>query len=127
MIDVLAADDATVEKLGLTHEQISDRIEYFINAVNNYPTKSGKIIDKKFKVSGTAWRGDQACPWGDIKPRSNYSNMDFVVENLKLKKSIFFPGLIVHLIRKHHFYEGKESPYRIDPKLAAQVLEITPA
>jgi hypothetical protein len=38
--------DETVRKLGVTHDQIAERIEYFI------------------KVSGAVWRGFQCCPWG---------------------------------------------------------------
>lgn len=37
------------------------------------------------------------------------------------------PGLIVHLIRDHHFFEGPGSPYRVDPVKAAQVLGLQPA
>lgn len=35
-----------------------------------------------------------------------------------------FPGLIVHLVRDHHFFEGKGTPYRLEPTTAARVLEL---
>jgi hypothetical protein len=32
--------------------------------------------------------------------------------------------LIVHLIREHGFFEGRESPYRVDPGDLVRVLEL---
>jgi len=119
--EVLKADDEAVRKLGLTHQQIADRIEYFIIAVQ-YPTNSGKVVDGNFNVTGISCRGWQDCPWGDRIIQ--YGSMDFTVENLRTREKLSFPGLIVHLIRDHHFYEGKQSPYRVDPEKAARVLEI---
>lgn len=120
--DVLKADDETVRKLGLTHEKIADRIGYFIKAMG-CPTKEGKVIDEKYLIGGTAWRGGQGCPWEDSS-FMEASSMDLYVKNLENKEHINFPGGIVHLIRKHHFYEGKESPYRVDPERIVKVLDI---
>lgn len=36
------------------------------------------------------------------------------------------PGLIIHLIREHHFFEGFGSPYRVDPTELARLLELGP-
>lgn len=120
LIEVIAADEVTLKKLGITFEQVADRIEYFIIAVN-YPTNKPKIVDSIYEVTGTSWRGMQECPWGD---RGEYSNMDFQIKNTKTGESILFPGLIVHLIRKHHFFEGKKSSYRVEPKRVIEVLGI---
>ena len=120
--EVLQEDDKTVRRLGVTHEQIASRIEYFIRKMG-YPKKEGIVIDGKYLVGGIAWRGGQECPWGDslIMP---YSNMDLFIENLDLGERLYFPGGIVHLIREHHFYEGKKSPYRVDPEKAVRILNI---
>ena len=120
LVNLLAEDESAVKNLGITHEQIAARIEYFIRAVG-YPSREGKVIDSNFRVSGITYRGIQECPWKDS---GNYSNLDFVITNLRLNESLPFPGLIVHLIRMHHFYEGRKSPYRVDPELAARILVI---
>jgi len=119
--EVLNADDETVKRLGLTHGKIADRLEYFIKAVNCYPERDGKIVDGRFHVSGIVWRGVQPCPWDGT---SKYGSIDMTVKNLATEESISFPGLIVHLIREHKFYEGPKSHYRVDPEKAARVLEI---
>lgn len=119
--DVLNADEATVQGLCVTHEQIAARIEYFIKAVDDDLSQTGTVIDNKYRVGGVAYRGWQNCPWGD---RGQYSSLDFTVENLRTGERLNFPGLIVHLIRQHRFYEGKKSPYRVDPEKAVSVLDI---
>jgi hypothetical protein len=121
--DVLKADDETVKRLGLTHDKIADRIEYFISAVN-YPEREGQLIKGKYLVGGITYRGGQECPWRDAGFMMPDSSMDMFIINQELNEELRFPGAIVHLIRKHHFYEGKGSPYRVDPEKAARVLEI---
>ncbi|MBN2052648.1 hypothetical protein JW756_04040 [Candidatus Woesearchaeota archaeon] len=121
--DVLREDDKTVKKLGLTHEKIADRIAYLIDAIG-YPRREGKLIDGKYLVGGIVFRGGQKCPWGDAGFMMPNSNVDLYVQNQETGERLDFPGGIVHLIREHHFYEGKKSPYRVDPELAARVLNI---
>jgi len=121
--EVLKEDNETVKRLGVTHEQIASRIEYFINVIG-YPSREGKLIDGKYLVGGIAWRGGQKCPWGDAGSMMPHSSRDLFVRNQELGKQIDFPGGIVHLIREHKFYEGKQSPYRVDPEEAVRVLDI---
>jgi len=121
--DVLKADDATVRRLGLTHEKIAARIQYFIDKVC-YPTREGSLIDGKYLVGGEVYRGGQECPWGDAGLFMPNSEMDLFVVNQQTGERLKFPGGIVHLIQVHHFHEGKESPYRVDPERAARILEI---
>lgn len=118
---ILKADDEIVKNLGLTHEQIADRIEYFINAVHCYPTNQGELVEGIYLVTGTVYRGSQKCPWGDSMP---HSSIDISIKNNLLGEELKLPGAIVHLIKRHQFYEGKESPYRVNPAQAIRVLGI---
>ena len=122
--EVLRADDETVRRLGLTHEQIADRIEYFIRVIG-YPTKEGKVVDGKYLGGGVVYRGCQTCPWKDLGIMP-HSNLDLFVRNQDTHEELRFPGAIVHLIRNHYFYEGKQSPYRVDPEQAVRVLDVKP-
>jgi len=123
--DVLKKDDELVKSLGLTHSIIADRIEYFLKKIN-YPSQKGAIIDEKYLVGGIAYRGGQECPWGDVGFSMPYSNLNLFATNLALNETVKFPGGIVHLIREHHFYEGFNSPYRVDPAIITRILDITP-
>jgi hypothetical protein len=74
------------------------------------------------RYSGILYCGYQTCPWGcDAE-----SDLDFKVENERAGEVVKGPGLIVHLIREHHFFEGLESPYRVSPIKLVKVLELRP-
>jgi hypothetical protein len=72
--------------------------------------------------SRISWCGYQACPW-DCKI-CQWSDLDFRIENQRTGETLTGPGLIVHLIREHHFFEGLKSPYRVDPIKLVKVLEL---
>lgn len=95
-------------------------------------------IEGHFVTSETNWMGSVGCPWGDdtlgewkegaltrpYNPQIQYKSMDKYILNTRLGRVIAYPGLAVHLIRDHHFFEGKRCPYRVDPIEAVYVLEI---
>jgi len=95
-------------------------------------------IDGTYRARVQGWRGFQTCPWSaPLSPpwsRPNYaqcagwevrySSVDWRVENLRTGQMMDGPGLIIHLMRDHHFCEGVESPYRVDPVALAQLLEL---
>lgn len=50
--------------------------------------------------------------------------MMFKIMNTKTVESIHLNKLIIHLIRNHNFFEGVESPYRVDPGKTISILGI---
>ena len=91
--------------------------------VDNLPnTDVGYLVGSKLQVFIVQYRGLQECPWGCEYER--WSSFDFLILNRQSGKYVTSPGLIVHLIRKHHIFEGLESPYRVDPTEVVQVLEL---
>lgn len=87
-------------------------------------TDIGYLVDNKFQIFIAQWRGLQECPWEC--EYENWSSFDFLILNRQSGKYMTGPGLIVHLIRVHHFFEGFESPYRVDPARVVEVLDIVP-
>lgn len=78
---------------------------------DNLPsTDVGYLVGDKLQVFIQEYREIQDCPWGcDYE---SWSSCDFLILNRKSGRYVTGPGLIVHLIRKHHFFEGLESPYK---------------
>ena len=94
-----------------------------IFSIDNLPvTNIGFLVNNKYQVFFAQWRGFQDCPWNCKQP--NWGSFDFLLLNRQTGEYIIAPGLIVHLIREHRFFEGRESPYRVDPFKLAQVLEL---
>lgn len=145
IIDVCEADWAMVEKLKLTFDQFADQLETITQKAgrqieigcrngNDYwdLIKKGGVVIDGLRVTWTSYLGYQSCPcchfnndsnWGGLQ--ETLSDTDFTVTNEKTGQQIFFSQLHIHLIRRHHFFEG-HTKYRLDPELCAQVLQLKP-
>lgn len=57
---------------------------------------------------------DKGFNWRrDIHDRGS---MDFIVTNPRTGEWLHFPGLLIHLVRAHHFFEGKGTSMRVAPE-----------
>jgi len=153
LVSVVAQDEETLVGLGINHEQISSTLERIIEAVrkqekalpmdkyferrsdfpnlytpetnplfskDNLPeTNIGYLVDF-FQIFILQYRGFQDCPWG-CPDRGSF---DFMVLNRRTGESFAAPALLIHLIRAHHFFEGIDSPYRVDPEKIIRTLEM---
>lgn len=54
-----------------------------------------------------------------------YANVEFLIVHRGNRQYLRGSGLLVHLIRDHRFFEGDESPFRLDPERAAHVLGLS--
>lgn len=125
--DVLARDRRTLARLGVTYDELAGRLGALIRAA---PARVGHLV-----VEVAFCAGRQVCPWSsDIHHRQctagggvEYDSCDWLIRNLRSRQVMCGPGLIVHLIRDHHFFEGVESPYRVDPAELARLLELVPS
>jgi hypothetical protein len=88
------------------------------------PITSGYLVGDRLQVFIVHYRGMQECPWGC--KYQDWSSLDFLILNRESGKYVTGPGLIVHLIREHSFFEGSETPFRVDPARVVEVLELTP-
>ena len=144
--DVIERDSATLLRAGITHEQIADRLECIVGRAmrivelayrsrgENDPPQPEDLWQKgvqagPFSLKRDSWEGSQDCPFvtaeGDACEYSTYAYCDFVVTNTRSGLPLPFPGLAIHLIRDHHFFEGNV-PHRVHPELACAVLHLEP-
>jgi len=152
-LESVISDDANkLSPLNVTYKQLADTLEKILSSAldayrrrefsSNHPdlykpetiagltadtllqTRRGeKYISGNFQVFIVVFRGWQECPWGCSE--KNFAHFDFLLLNQARKEFVTGPGLITHLIREHYFFEGRESPYRVDPTKLAYVLELT--
>ena len=150
---VIDHDNQTLIRLGVSHDQIADALEHILQrlqddrdwereakceapdlyhprsiphyGLGNLPaTDVGYLVGSKHQLLIQQYRGWQDCPWG-CPIDAGASSFDFLILNRQSGKFVTGPGLIVHLIRKHHFFEGLGTPFRLDPARAVEVLELT--
>lgn len=131
LTEVLTCDDQTLQALHITYEELANSLERLLRAalaVSSRPVR----VDNRFEVQITKYNGFQLCPW-TLNPHTGqcrvgqgagYASLDWYICNLQTQQQMRGPGLIVHLIRDHHFFEGLASPYRVDPQELARLLAL---
>jgi hypothetical protein len=153
LTQVIADDERTLAGLGIPHEQIADSVERVWLAagkemrslpaqelrkritdfpclhapegvpsfsLDNLPDPGRGFRIGEIQVFIVHYRGFQECPWGCPA----FGGADFMMLNRTTGESFCAPDLIIHLIRAHRFFEGRRSPYRVDPEKVIRTLAI---
>lgn len=76
-------------------------------------------IDGKWLIQTSEARGHLACPFEDGIQRK----ITTIIKNLENQTTIMVSALSLHLMQKHHFFEGKGSAFRLEPETLKKVLE----
>lgn len=118
--DIIEEDMHTLARLGVTKEQIADRLQYFIEEGKKGLETPVELGDFTTQV---IWRrGMLPSPFGG--PKRLYHKIVATLTNKKLDKTITYTQLNVAMIRNHGFFEGKGSVFRLEPEELVEVLEI---
>jgi len=123
LIDILIEDEGAVKRMDLSHQRIAERM---IELRDAGMRGLGEFIniEPHYEVRVVGVRGKLPCPFGDpgIFPKTNIT-----VRNSKLGRELTFTDMHIHLIGSHGFYEGKGSPFRLEPAILVEILDIQPA
>jgi hypothetical protein len=109
--EIITDDDAALASLGYSTQQIADRLDYFTRLSWIYD-EDDITIDDVYLVNTEVYRGKLPCPFshaGLFRKSITY------LTNSSSGVSVKWTSLNVHLIREHGFFEGKDSPFRLDP------------
>ncbi|MDE3045730.1 MAG: hypothetical protein KGJ02_03705 [Verrucomicrobiota bacterium] len=130
VVTVCDADDATLQKIGITYQQIADKLNAVMakaKTISNHHLLVGQrnmpiIVEGRLKVEYLDnGLGSQECPFGDDAKGS----LNYKVSHLQTRESFSFPQLGPHLIEEHNFFEG-HTDYRMEPETMCRVLELKP-
>jgi hypothetical protein len=128
LLDIMADDNSfVVDEKGLSHQQIALPLLEARRAVENYRSLTRKIPWPKkrenfvvqFKYNGSnyiiqeyGWLGYQQSPFGND---GLMGSIDFTITNVETGEKLVFSELAIDLIYHYGFYEGKQTPYRVEP------------
>ena len=122
LVDILIADNASVERAGFDHADLADRMEQLRDAgsrgLGDFIT-----VEDVFEVKVESVRGKLPCPFGD---QAFIPKVNTTVRRKKDGGTLVFSDLHIHMIRSHGFYEGKGCPFRLEPSEIISVLQISP-
>jgi hypothetical protein len=123
LLDVLAEDNRyVVESLGLTHQELAKHL-HAMGTIGLWQLAHSKGETEfvyhagKFKVKVEISKGFQLSPFLD----GTKTNADATIHNLENGKKLQYSLLVPHMIERYGFYEGKGTPYRVDPR---QIVEV---
>lgn len=126
---VLARDAETMARLGVSFEELANRLEALLDKALTNRRHRARIGPVRVEVE--AYTGFQICPWAldpdagqcTVAGPVSHASLDWTIRNTRTGQTLSGPGLITHLIRAHSFFEGIESPNRVDPEALIEVLE----
>jgi len=123
LIDIIASDNTKVRKLNRTHVDIASKMEHFKE--RGLPGLGEFIsLDDHFEVRVDSVRGLLPSPFGG---KGMYGKINTTVVNKKLDRQIVYTDLHIHFVADHAFYEGKGSPFRLEPQDLIKILEVPEA
>ncbi|MBD3344623.1 MAG: hypothetical protein GF401_06140 [Chitinivibrionales bacterium] len=120
-VDEIINDDARVlESLDITQEQLADALtgafektrEGLGAEVELFPNVVGKFYESMGRIP-SPFRGEGVFEKGEA-----------VVTDTTTNEKIIISRLSINLIRKHCFFQGKGSRFRIEPKKAVSILRL---
>jgi len=129
---VLDIDARALGELGVTARMLAERLGELLEAAVASKRTVTRIGDYNIRVQ--RYKGPQICPFAP-QPHENpcpggggmrLASIDWDIQNARTRVRLSGPGLIVHLISAHTFFEGLESPYRVAPRALAELLELGP-
>jgi hypothetical protein len=129
LLDVLAADNRyIVEDKGLTHREIAKHLHILgalglkLKAVGR-KSMPFRYHGKRFQIEMLITRGFQESPFQDDTKSGSVATLD----NLDNDKQVRYALLVPHMIERYGFYEGKGTPYRVEPQKILEVLDFLTA
>lgn len=119
--EIIDADASAVEKLGISIGEIADRMQ-FLAAQARSALGDWIEVHEHLRVRSNDVRGTIPCPWSHgvrcLKTTTTAERTD-------TGEHIEWTDLNIHLIKVHGFFEGKGSPYRLEPEKLVEVLFTT--
>lgn len=118
LVQIIEDDERVMNQLGLDFEEIAQWLKkLFDMAIKGLGETV--LVDDKWEVTIYEARGFIPCPFKDGIFRKRIIH----VKNIKNEMKIDVSELSVHLLEKHHFLQGKGSPFRIEPYVLKEILE----
>mgnify|MGYP006289901151 FL=1 len=116
--EIIDTDAALIDELGLSKKQVATRMREITDAAK---TGLEMTVDVNDAVEAYVYetRGRIVCPW----PHPGAYDKTVTVARRKDKDvQARWSDLNIHMIEAHGFFEGRGSPFRLEPTVLAEIL-----
>jgi hypothetical protein len=117
--DIIEADERVLKQFGLRREAIADRLTLFMD--EGKKGLESEVDLGEYRVWVHWARGLMPCPFGEP---GLHSKVVVHLFNKSLRKKLQYTQLSVHMLRKHGFWGGKGSVFRLEPHDVIQFLKM---
>jgi hypothetical protein len=110
--EILDADRSAVAGLEVTHELLAERLAAALQATMaglGAPVKLGEELTGVYREA----MGRIPCPWGGC---GVFAKGQVELSDERTGRKWYLTALSIHLIARHGFYQGRGSPYRLEPE-----------
>ena len=122
--EIIVEDEREFARLGLDFDAVAEALEG-LRAAGERGLGEPITVGKLLVQTGDA-RGMLPCPWDDGLFHKNAVSIwpaDMAPEAcVEGEDMLVFSDLSVHLLRVHHFCQGRGSPFRLEPELLKRIL-----
>jgi len=112
LYDVIEEDLSVVWHLGYSVEDLGQRMQDLTQA-GIEGMGCPMLVENKLEVCVEEHKGMNVCPWPH---KGVYRKRITTVKRLDSGKTLRWTDLGIHMIRRHGFFEGRGSHYRIEPR-----------
>jgi hypothetical protein len=110
--EVIAEDRAALEKLGYNAAQVAIRMQELRDLAR--PALGNWVdVGKHLQVKSEDYKGFIVCPWPHA---GRFEKRITTAQRTDTNQSVSWSDLNIHLIKEHHFFEGKGAFFRIEPQ-----------
>jgi hypothetical protein len=120
LLEVLIADNKfVVDQNRLTHQEIAKHLHVIGAIGDRIGEKEFLYQGRRFRVKSIYSRGEQLSPFYD----GTTTGTQVRVSNLDNGKTLDYSLLVPHMVERYGFYEGKGTPYRVEPRKVLEVFD----
>jgi len=121
LLRIVREDTLAMAEFGLPWDFVADHLEELM-AQGSEGLGEPITVGNRFLVRVAETRGMLPCPWEDGLWRKRSATVQRLVAGVAGGPELLFSDLSLHLLRDHHFLQGKGSPFRLEPSVLAAVL-----
>lgn len=116
LLRIIREDTAEFAALGLDWTRVADQLDAWLRRGSEGLGEPITVDSYLVRVAET--RGSFPCPWED----GLFYKRSVTVRRVDGGPELLYSELSVHLLREHHFLQGKGSPFRLEPATIQAVL-----
>lgn len=118
-IEIIQDDETKFAALRMDWDTVSDKLEYLLNEALK-GLGEFRTVDNIWLCRVAETRGKLPCPFKD----GLFFKRAVQIKNNSNNEELVFSDLSLHMIRIHHFLQGKGSDFRMEPEKIKKVLGI---